>query len=79
MRAAIVLPDLGPIRVSLSVWFAGPGDAVYEGDRVVEVLAGGATFDVSCPATGKLAEQTAWPDDPLATGQVLGWIEVEND
>jgi pyruvate/2-oxoglutarate dehydrogenase complex dihydrolipoamide acyltransferase (E2) component len=61
----------------LSSWLADPGELVYEGDRLVEVLVGGATFDVPAPATGRLAEQRAWPDDPLEVGQVLGLVEVE--
>jgi pyruvate/2-oxoglutarate dehydrogenase complex dihydrolipoamide acyltransferase (E2) component len=77
MRAEIVLPDVGAAPVSLSVWFVAPGEAVYEGDRLVEVLAGGATFDVSAPATGRLAEKHALPNDVLTPGQVLGVMEVD--
>jgi pyruvate/2-oxoglutarate dehydrogenase complex dihydrolipoamide acyltransferase (E2) component len=77
MRTPIRLPELGAAPVVLSAWFADPGDAVYEGDRLVEVLVGGATFDVAAPATGRLAEQLALPDDPLVPGQVLGVVEVE--
>jgi pyruvate/2-oxoglutarate dehydrogenase complex dihydrolipoamide acyltransferase (E2) component len=67
---------LGAAPAVLSVWFADPGDNVYEGDRLVEVLVGEATFDVSAPATGRLAEKRALPDDPLRPGQVLGVMEV---
>src|SRR5207249_726774 len=63
----------------LSLWFAEAGDAVYEGDRLVEVLIGGATFDVAAPATGRLAEKRALPDDPLRPGQILGEVEVDGD
>jgi pyruvate/2-oxoglutarate dehydrogenase complex dihydrolipoamide acyltransferase (E2) component len=63
----------------LSVWFAEPGDTVYEGDRLVEVLVGGATFDVAAPATGSLVERRAFPDDPLQPGQVLGIVESDED
>jgi pyruvate/2-oxoglutarate dehydrogenase complex dihydrolipoamide acyltransferase (E2) component len=77
MRADIVLPELGVSPVRLSLWFAEPGDTVFEGDRLVEVLAGGATFDVPAPATGRLGERHALSDDPLLPGQVLGWVEVE--
>jgi hypothetical protein len=73
---AIVLPDLGALPVVLSLWFADPGDEVFEGDRLVEVRVGGATFDVPAPATGRLAERHALPDDPLQPGQVLGLVEV---
>ena len=74
MRKPVLMPDLGA-PATLSVWFASPGDAVYAGDRLVEVLVGGATFDVSSPVSGRLAEKSAWPDDALTPGQVLGVIE----
>jgi pyruvate/2-oxoglutarate dehydrogenase complex dihydrolipoamide acyltransferase (E2) component len=77
MRTEVVLPDLGLAPVRLSVWFAEPGEAVYEGDRLVEVVAGEATFDVSAPATGRLAERRALTDDPLEPGQVLGVVETD--
>lgn len=77
MKAPILLPELGAGPVKLSVWFADPGDEVFEGDRLVEVLVGGATFDVASPATGRLAEKHALPNDPLQPGQVLGLVEVE--
>jgi pyruvate/2-oxoglutarate dehydrogenase complex dihydrolipoamide acyltransferase (E2) component len=76
MRASVVMPDVGSQPARLSVWFADPGDLVYEGDRLVEVLVNGATFDVSAPATGRLVEQCAYPDQPLTTGQLLGTLEV---
>jgi pyruvate/2-oxoglutarate dehydrogenase complex dihydrolipoamide acyltransferase (E2) component len=77
MRRPILLPDLGVRSATLSVWFVDPGDTVYAGDRVVEILAGGATFDVPSPATGRLVEKLALPDDSLCTGQILGMIEEE--
>ena len=51
MRKPILLPELGAGPAVLSVWFAEPGETVFEGDRLVEVLVAGATFDVSAPAT----------------------------
>jgi pyruvate/2-oxoglutarate dehydrogenase complex dihydrolipoamide acyltransferase (E2) component len=78
-KVAIVLPDVGATPVVLSTWFADPGDTVFEGDRLVEVLVGGATFDVSSPATGKLADRQARRNQPLTPGQVLGFVEVEGE
>ncbi len=78
MRADVILPELGAGPASLSVWFADLGDEVYEGDRLVEVLVGGATFDVPAPATGRLSEKRALPNDPVRTGQVLGVVEVDD-
>jgi pyruvate/2-oxoglutarate dehydrogenase complex dihydrolipoamide acyltransferase (E2) component len=79
MPTEIILPELGAAPVWLSVWFADLGDPVFEGDRLVEVLVGGATFDVSAPATGRLAEKRALPNDPLQTGQVLGLLEANGE
>ena len=77
MRAPITLPLLGRNPVRLSLWLAKAGERVFEGDRVVEVLTGPATFDVAAPATGKLAEIHAFEDDLLQPGQILGFIDVE--
>lgn len=77
MRAPITLPELGAAEARVSAWFAEPGDWVCEGDRLVEVLIEGATFDVAAPATGRLAERLSLPADRVVTGQVLGAIELE--
>lgn len=77
MHTPVVMPDLGAEPVRLSLWYAHVGDTIYEGDRLVEVLASGATFDVAAPATGRLVERLAWPRDLLAPGQVLGLVAVE--
>jgi pyruvate/2-oxoglutarate dehydrogenase complex dihydrolipoamide acyltransferase (E2) component len=73
----VILPALGLAPVRVSIWFADPGDTVYEGDRIVEVLVGGATFDVAAPATGRLAAQLALPRDELQPGQVLGFVVAD--
>jgi pyruvate/2-oxoglutarate dehydrogenase complex dihydrolipoamide acyltransferase (E2) component len=77
MRTPVVLPDVGAAPVRLSLWFADPGDLIFEGDRLVEVLASGATFDVPAPATGRLLERHALPSDLLTPGQVLGVMETQ--
>jgi pyruvate/2-oxoglutarate dehydrogenase complex dihydrolipoamide acyltransferase (E2) component len=79
MREPIVAPDLGTAAPVLNLWFAQPGEAVYAGDRVVEVLLGAATVDLSAPCSGRLAERLAWPRDRLAPGQVLGYIETDEE
>jgi pyruvate/2-oxoglutarate dehydrogenase complex dihydrolipoamide acyltransferase (E2) component len=78
-RVPVVLPDLGAAPVRVSVWLADLGDAVYEGDRLVEVCTGGATFDVSAPATGRLVERLALPPDELRPNQVLGVVATDPD
>jgi pyruvate/2-oxoglutarate dehydrogenase complex dihydrolipoamide acyltransferase (E2) component len=79
MRKQIVLPELGAAPAFLSAWFAEPGETVFEGDRLIEVLVGGATFDVAAPATGQLAERLVFQDEPIAAGQVLGMVEMEEE
>ncbi len=77
MRTPVVLPDVGAAPVRLSLWFSALGDTVFEGDRLVEVVVAGATFDVSAPTTGRLIERCAWPRDVLIPGQVLGIMESD--
>ena len=75
MPTPILLPDLRAGAVTLSVWYAEPGEPVMEGERVVEVLADGATVDVLAPASGRLAEKCVFFGDPLTAGMVLGVID----
>jgi 2-oxoglutarate dehydrogenase E2 component (dihydrolipoamide succinyltransferase) len=75
-RKPIVAPDLGCPNVVVSVWYVKPGEAVYAGDRLVELLAGSATFDVSAEDDGTLAECSARPGETLTPGQVLGQIDL---
>jgi pyruvate/2-oxoglutarate dehydrogenase complex dihydrolipoamide acyltransferase (E2) component len=77
MQVKIVLPEVGADPVVLSLWFAEPGETVFEGDRLVEVLVDGATFDVASPATGRLLAIKAYSKDRLQPGQVLGIVEAE--
>jgi pyruvate/2-oxoglutarate dehydrogenase complex dihydrolipoamide acyltransferase (E2) component len=80
--AAVVLPDLGTgpdIPIVVSHWFAARGDEVWEGDRLVEVLVGPATFDVSSPVSGRLAEIQCWEDDRVGPGSVLGLVATAED
>ena len=57
MRIPILMPDLGVPRATLSVWFVEQGGVVDAGDRLLEILAGPAIFDLSAPACGKLVER----------------------
>jgi pyruvate/2-oxoglutarate dehydrogenase complex dihydrolipoamide acyltransferase (E2) component len=80
--AAVVLPDLGTgpdVPIVISHWFAARGARVWEGERLVEVLVGPATFDVSAPASGRLAEIHGWEDDRVLPGSVLGLVAIVED
>ena len=80
--AAVILPDLGTgpdVPIVVSHWFAARGDRVWEGERLVEVLVGPATFDVSSPVSGRLAEIHGWEDDRVEPGSVLGLVATADD
>jgi pyruvate/2-oxoglutarate dehydrogenase complex dihydrolipoamide acyltransferase (E2) component len=80
--AAVILPELGTgpdVPIVVSHWFAARGDRVWEGDRLVEVLVGPATFDVSAPVSGRLAEIHGWEDDRVEPGSVLGLVATADE
>lgn len=70
----VVLPDLGTPDVWVSVWFVELGEPVDAGDRLVEVLIDGATFDVASPTAGRLLERLAQPGERVRAGQALGRV-----
>jgi pyruvate/2-oxoglutarate dehydrogenase complex dihydrolipoamide acyltransferase (E2) component len=79
---AVILPDLGTgsdLPIVVSHWFAARGETVWEGDRLVEVLVGPATFGVAAPMTGRLAEIRGEEDDQVEPGAVLGLVAVADD
>ena len=76
----IIVPELDLPGVPLAVcsWLVAPGERVYAGDRVLEILAGEITVDVGSPAAGVLAEQLVPEDEPVAVGQVIGRIAIDS-
>ena len=77
-----MLPELGAgpdIAIFISHWFASRGDEVFEGDRLVELRVGPATFDVPCPVTGRLNEIRQHEDDRVRQGAVLAFVAVADD
>lgn len=79
---AVILPELGTgpdVPIVISHWFAGRGKRVEEGDRLVELLVGPATFDISAPRTGRLAEIRGREDDHVRPGAVLAYLAIADD
>lgn len=81
MSTAVVLADLGAPRnqARVSAWFVEAGDSVHAGERLVEVLIPGGTFDVSAPVSGTLSRIAKPLDAVVNTGDTLGWIEPAGD
>jgi pyruvate/2-oxoglutarate dehydrogenase complex dihydrolipoamide acyltransferase (E2) component len=80
--AAVILPELGTgpdLPIVVSHWFASRGDTVWEGERLVEVLVGPATFDVPSPVTGRLTEIRGLEDDRVQVGSVLAVVAIHDE
>lgn len=80
-RFAIAVPDLGQGAecVVVSAWLVDVGQFVVAGDRVAEVLLPGITFDIESQRTGFLCEILKPVDAAAESGDVLGWVEVQED
>lgn len=77
MSVPLLVPELGaeklPVRVS--TWLVDLGDVVLVGDRIVELVLPGMTFDVSSTASGRLVRIEKYSDASVQTGDCLGWVE----
>ena len=76
MAVPVWLPEIGanePVRISC--WLVEPGEVVDAGDRLVELLISGMTFDVPAPASGTLQRIEIGSEMTVKTGDLLGWIE----
>ena len=76
-RVEFTLPETGLANLRVTIWFAALGDHVFEGDRLVEVLADGVTFAVAAPATGTLVDRQVFARDLVRPGQVLGAVAAD--
>jgi pyruvate/2-oxoglutarate dehydrogenase complex dihydrolipoamide acyltransferase (E2) component len=77
-RVPLVVPEfgLGSMPVVVSLWLVPTGAAVLEGDRVVELVAGGVTIDLEAPVGGRLVAQLVEEDDAVVAGTTVAEIEV---
>jgi pyruvate dehydrogenase E2 component (dihydrolipoamide acetyltransferase) len=75
VAVAIIMPKLGMAMSEGEVvsWRKAHGEAVAEGEPVVEVMSRKITYEVTAPREGRVhrvaEERTKWP-----VGAVLGWI-----
>jgi pyruvate/2-oxoglutarate dehydrogenase complex dihydrolipoamide acyltransferase (E2) component len=81
MPTPLTLPDLGvgDEELRVSCWLVDLGDAVDEGDRVIEILMDGITFDVLAERSGTLTRIERPLDSVVRTGDVLGWLETTEE
>jgi 2-oxoglutarate dehydrogenase E2 component (dihydrolipoamide succinyltransferase) len=81
MRSPVILPDLGAgdEELRVSCWLVDLGDAVDAGDRIVEILFDGVTFDVTAEQSGTVTRIERALDAVVRPGDVLGWLEIEKE
>jgi pyruvate/2-oxoglutarate dehydrogenase complex dihydrolipoamide acyltransferase (E2) component len=71
-RERLVVPEFGlDVPLAVALWLVPEGADVIEGDRVVQLVAGGVTIDLEAPVTGRLAACLVDEDEAVATGTVL--------
>ena len=72
----LVAPELGIAGATVTLWLVPEGAEVLEGDRVVELVAGGVTVDLGAPVGGRLVRQLVDEDAPVAAGAILAEFEA---
>ena len=74
MIVKVVLPDLGEdstAEATVSAWLAAPGDALKEGDDLLELTTDKAAFCLPCPQDGVLNKTLVTEGDTIAVGDVV--------
>ena len=78
MSLDMVLPELGKDagdEAEVSFWYVEEGEAVEEGQDMVEMVTDKAAFTVPSPATGKVKEIRAIEGDKVRVGDVMAVLE----
>ena len=81
MPVEVVMPKLGLTMVSGTIarWIKRPGEAVREGEPLVEVATDKIAYEVEAPATGTLARALGADGDEFACGDVIGTIALAGE
>ena len=75
----VVLPGLaeGVNEATISFWHIEEGDAVKEGQDLVEMATDKAVFNVPAPASGILIEVLVHEGDTVKVGEILAQIKTD--
>lgn len=73
----VTLPPLaeGVDKASVTYWHRSVGDAVKEGEDLVELVTDKATFNMPSPSTGTLKEIRIAEGSEVKVGEVMAVIE----
>ncbi len=81
MRFEAVLPSLGDdddavAKGTVSMWLAEIGQALSEGDDLLEITTDKAAFVVPAPRAGSLVDRLVTEGDVVLVGQPIALLEV---
>jgi pyruvate dehydrogenase E2 component (dihydrolipoamide acetyltransferase) len=81
MPVEIVMPKLGLTMATGTIarWIKRPGEAVREGEPLVEVSTDKIAYEVESPATGTVARAVANEGEEFACGEVIGLIALAGE
>ncbi|MGH8104649.1 MAG: lipoyl domain-containing protein [bacterium] len=69
-------PDLGATEIIVTRWFKNLGDAVPDGDDLVELEVDKAAYILPAPVGGKLIAIHAPPAAKVKAGDLLATLEI---
>lgn len=70
-------PDLGDTeKIELVKWYKNVGEAIEEGDEVLELVTDKAAFPMESPKSGKLKEVLFGEGSVVKKGDILGRLEI---
>jgi len=74
----LILPEIGAgqLPIQISSWLVALGENVLEGDRIVELVLPGITFDVNAPADGRLVRIEKFSGAVVNEGDLLGQLLI---
>jgi pyruvate/2-oxoglutarate dehydrogenase complex dihydrolipoamide acyltransferase (E2) component len=77
-RIAVQMPPLGLVAQTARVtrWLKSANDIVAQGEVLLEVESDKAALEVEAQASGTLVEILVHPDEEVAIGAQLAWIET---
>jgi pyruvate dehydrogenase E2 component (dihydrolipoamide acetyltransferase) len=81
MPVEVLMPKLGLTMASGTIarWIKRPGEAVREGEPLVEVATDKITYEVESPASGTVVQAIGSDGDEFACGAVIGMIAVAGE
>lgn len=81
MTINVVVPELGEsvVEATIASWLVAVGEAVKEGDALVELETDKVSVEVPAPADGALLEITAQEGDDVNIGDVIGILDGQTN